>query len=89
MRFEFATANRILFGSGTVREVPALVAGWGKRAFILTDGSEERSEPLANGLRSEGLKSLVFPITEEPSTTLVTEIPCRSVVSSVVIGSPS
>jgi len=33
MQFEFATAARILFGVGKVREVPAAAAAMGRRAL--------------------------------------------------------
>ncbi|MGB8647548.1 MAG: hypothetical protein WCF84_20105 [Anaerolineae bacterium] len=33
MRFEFATATRILFGAGVVREVPSAAAALGQRAL--------------------------------------------------------
>jgi alcohol dehydrogenase class IV len=36
MRFEFATADRILFGAGTVKEVPYAAAALGRRALLVT-----------------------------------------------------
>jgi hypothetical protein len=39
MRFEFATATRILFGPGTVQEVASLALGMGTRAFVVTGRS--------------------------------------------------
>ena len=36
MRFEFATAGRIVFGVGTVREAGGLAAELGSRALLVT-----------------------------------------------------
>jgi alcohol dehydrogenase class IV len=36
MRFEFATAGRIIFGAGTLSEVGPIAAGAGKRALVVT-----------------------------------------------------
>jgi alcohol dehydrogenase YqhD (iron-dependent ADH family) len=36
MRFEFATATRIFFGAGTLREVGPVAAGMGRRALVVT-----------------------------------------------------
>ena len=35
MRFEFATAARIVFGSGTVRDAPAAAAEMGRRTLLV------------------------------------------------------
>ena len=36
MFFEFATAQRIIFGRGTVRELSALAAEFGQRVLLVT-----------------------------------------------------
>ena len=46
MRFEFATAGRIIFGAGTVRQVGAAAAEMGKRAFVVTGRRSERDLPV-------------------------------------------
>ena len=51
MRFEFATATRIIFGQGTVSEVPSIAAGMGKRACVVTGRSVERAQFLIKGLQ--------------------------------------
>ena len=38
MRFEFATATRIIFGVGRVREVGAIAQTFGRRALVVTGG---------------------------------------------------
>ena len=43
-RFEFATAQRIIFGRGTVRELPALAADFGQRALLITGSRPQQWE---------------------------------------------
>ncbi len=68
MRFEFATATRILFGPGTFQEVAPLAAGMGRRAFVVTGHSVERAAPLLGELREQRVESDVFNVSGEPTT---------------------
>jgi alcohol dehydrogenase class IV len=70
MRFEFATSNRILFGPGTLSEVPALAATLSQRAFLFTN-SMERCAPLKEGLLALGLSVEVFQVKKEPDLDTV------------------
>ncbi len=70
MRFEFATAQRILFGSGTWQEVLSLAAEFGQRAFVVTD-STERAGPLLEGLQQAGLDVIPWVISGEPEVDSV------------------
>ena len=70
MRFEFATARRILFGSGTVHDVPSLSAELGRRACILTGRTSQRAEPLLEQLKTHGIEYVTFSVDTEPTTTL-------------------
>lgn len=69
-RFEFATANHIIFGPGTCAEVPALAASLGGRVLFVTD-SLERSAALREGLTRAGLEVLPFEVEKEPDVALV------------------
>jgi len=72
MRFEFATANRIIFGTGTLAEVPAVARSWGKRAGIITGGTIERPLILQRLLEEQGIVCTIVPIAGEPTTATVT-----------------
>jgi alcohol dehydrogenase class IV len=50
MRFEFATATRILFGEGTSGEVAAAARSLGHRALLVTGASADRTQFLRGGL---------------------------------------
>ncbi|MEJ2703324.1 MAG: iron-containing alcohol dehydrogenase [Sedimentisphaerales bacterium] len=70
MRFDFATATRIIFGPGTVSDVPFLSAELGRRACILTGRSGERAAPLLEKLKARGIEYVTFSVDREPTTTL-------------------
>jgi alcohol dehydrogenase class IV len=71
MRFEFATAARILFGPGTVHEVPALAKELGRSALLVTGRTPARAQPLADGLDRAGIGHVPFSVTGEPTTEAV------------------
>jgi alcohol dehydrogenase class IV len=71
MRFEFATASRILFGPGVLREVAPIALGLGRRAFVVTGRSAGRAAPLLASLASAGVEPATFPVSGEPTTDLV------------------
>src|SRR4051794_15552620 len=66
MNFEFATATRILFGAGTVREVGARAKEFGHRALVVTGRNTQRAEPLLAALRQHGVTGLTFSVFGEP-----------------------
>ncbi len=70
MRFEFATANRIIFGPGTLQEVAPLAAGMGKRICVVTGRTSERAGPLLEQLDQRGIEYMTFNVVGEPTTTI-------------------
>jgi alcohol dehydrogenase class IV len=70
MKFEFATSSRIVFGSGTVGQVPALSGALGKRAFVVTGRTAERAERLLDRLGRYGIECTSFNVAAEPTTIL-------------------
>ena len=72
MRFDFSTANRILFGPGTCLEAAAIAAGFGQRALFVTStlGGPDL-EPLQAALAKSGVALTPFGVGGEPSAALV------------------
>jgi len=70
MRFEFATATRIIFGTGSIKEAGSHAARMGKRAFVLTGRNAARAAALINGLEANGVRCSQFSIAEEPTTDM-------------------
>ncbi|MGA9782661.1 MAG: iron-containing alcohol dehydrogenase, partial [Terracidiphilus sp.] len=68
MRFEFATAARIIFGEGTAATLPELVRTLGVRPLVVAGVSKERAEGLVSALSAES-----FTVTGEPTVEMVRE----------------
>ena len=68
MRFEFATATRIIFGRGTLREAGPIAAEMGSRALLVTGRSTERAAPLLDALTAQGIEAVTFTVSGEPTT---------------------
>jgi alcohol dehydrogenase class IV len=88
MRFEFATATRIIFGAGTVNEVASHAAGFGRRAFLVTGSDPERAASLVAQLKGEEIEVAAYAISREPTTTMVPEgvTQAREFDAQVIIG---
>jgi alcohol dehydrogenase class IV len=66
MNFEFATAARIIFGAGRLREAGPLAREFGRRALVVTGHDTRRAEPLMTLLREQSVAALTFPVAGEP-----------------------
>ena len=71
MRFKFATAARILFGAGMVREVAPAAKEMGKRALFVTGRSPERSALLVTQLKAAGIACASFAVDGEPTLAVI------------------
>jgi alcohol dehydrogenase class IV len=88
MKFEFATATRIIFGPGTIQEAAPLAAQIGKQAFVVTGRTVERAEMLLGELRKHKIDFVPFSVTGEPTTILVKEAlqQARQAKTDLVLG---
>ncbi len=68
MRFEFATATRIVFGEGTAATLPALVRSFGARPLVVTGAALDRAASLASDLSAE-----TFAVPGEPTVDQIRE----------------
>ncbi|VGO12025.1 1,3-propanediol dehydrogenase [Pontiella desulfatans] len=68
MDFEFATAQRIVFGAGKLQELPALAAGLGKKTAFITGRNAERIGPVFQLLKEAGTCPAAFSISGEPTS---------------------
>src|SRR5687767_15033742 len=71
--FEFATAGRIVFGRGVLKEAAGVAKNFGQRAFVVTGKNSQRAAPLLDLLRKAGISATPFAIEGEPSTDCVTQ----------------
>ena len=71
MPFEFATATRIIVGSGSLKEAGPLARTCGRRALVVTGSNPARAERLIKLLQEAGVSSAIFPVTGEPAIATV------------------
>ena len=88
MRFEFATATRIIFGAGTLAEIATLVPAMGTRALIVTGQHVERAAPVTNMLAACHVPYETCAITGEPTIATVTAgvAQARAAACDIVLG---
>lgn len=73
--FEFSTATRILFGEGTLAQVPAAAASLGRRALLVTGASPHRAAALQHALAAARIATVPFSVPAEPTLELIRSAP--------------
>ena len=71
MQFEFATASRVVFGPGTLKEAGPIAAGLGRRALLVAGRTRARAERLISNLEGCGVGCVAFEVAAEPTTDLI------------------
>jgi alcohol dehydrogenase class IV len=71
MHFEFATASRIVFGSGKLTDIPSIAAPYGRRALVVTGKQSSRAHGLIAALQSAQFETETFAVAGEPTVDLV------------------
>ena len=72
MKFEFATADQVVFGPGTLASALPPLARWGSRALVVTGQRQERAKPLLERLAELGVECATLPVSGEPSVETAT-----------------
>jgi alcohol dehydrogenase class IV len=67
MKFEFATAQRILFGEGALAEIGAATRSFGARALVVTGANPQRAERLLALLTAANVQPTIFSVANEPT----------------------
>lgn len=70
MRFEFATAQRIVFGPGTLSQAGGIAASFGRRALVVMGFSPARAQPLLDQLSASGIAIETMQVSGEPTVAL-------------------
>jgi len=71
MQFEFATAGRIVFGEGTLRQAGSLIKAVGHRALVVAGKDVQRAEPLLKVLKGSDVEPVTFSVSGEPQIQTV------------------
>ena len=73
MRFEFATATRIVFGAGTLPQAAAAAAEWGRRILLVAADRSERAGSFRSLLEAHSEVIVDLPVTGEPTIESVSQ----------------
>jgi alcohol dehydrogenase class IV len=73
MNFEFATAGRLVFGAGAVKEAGPLAKSFGRRALLVTGSNPARASRLIEILHLSGVASVCMGVAGEPDISVVEE----------------
>src|ERR1700730_18079448 len=73
MRFEFATAGRIIFGPGAQEELGMMAGELGQRVLVVRGSNPARSEPLLGILEAANLEYSCFEVHGEPTVEQIAE----------------
>jgi alcohol dehydrogenase class IV len=71
MRYEFATAARIIFGNGTIAEVSPAARPMGSKALVAYSLSGPRTDFLLEDLAAKGIGTTLLEVSCEPSVESV------------------
>ncbi len=71
MEFEFATASRIVFGLGSLAQLPALARPLGQHALLVTGQNTRRAMPVVDALNQSGISGTTFAVEGEPTLDTV------------------
>ena len=73
MRFEFATAARIIFGAGSVSQLAKLAGDKGRHALVVTGSQPSRVDDCIQSLRDARLRHTLYPVAGEPAIDVVNQ----------------
>jgi alcohol dehydrogenase class IV len=71
MRFEFATATRIVFGPGTAAQAGTLARDFGRHALVTTGRDAARAGKIIDTLKAAGIRATLLPVPGEPDLDIV------------------
>ena len=73
IQFDFATAQRLVFGVGSLQQSGKIAAEFGRRVFVVIGADTQRAEPLLAFLQKAGCKTDTFAVAGEPT---IAEVQC-------------
>ncbi len=88
MQFEFATASKIIFGSGKLNTIGDLAGSFGKRVSVISGAPVEITERLLKLLKSQHGTCQLVIVNREPTVDTVREVVelTRQINPELIIG---
>ncbi len=78
MQFEFATASKIVFGSGKLNSIVSLLGSFSDRVFIVSGAPSEITQRLLDLLAGKFTSNPIVTVTREPTVDSVREVVTRA-----------
>lgn len=82
-RFEFASAGRIIFGAGAIKELGPAAKTLGHRALIVTGRNARHADFVLTQITDAGLSGSVFSVSGEPDTQTIETATARAKAEGV------
>jgi len=70
LHVEWVTPDRILFGPGSVRQVPEIAARLARKVMVVCGSHPQRHEWLLNALAACGISTTTYSVVGEPSVSV-------------------
>lgn len=88
MQFEFATANRVIFGNGKIKDIGKIARREGSKALVVCGSSLNRYSSFILSLADHGMKYFAYSVNTEPTIDIVRKgiEYCRFEECNLVIG---
>src|SRR5580692_8759952 len=71
MKFEFATATRIVFGPDAASQLGQNVKNYGHRALVVTGSNPQRAGRILSNLSENSLSAVLFSVVGEPEISKI------------------
>jgi len=71
MKFEFATATRIIFGADAAKNAGKIAGEFGSRALVVTGRQSQRADKLLASLAANSIGTAIFSVAGEPEISTV------------------
>lgn len=73
MKFEFATATQIVFGSGRIQDLSTIAEKFGRRALLVSGRRTELALTLRDSLQRAAISAEILSVPCEPTVALIQE----------------
>ncbi len=73
INFEFTTANRIIFGRGSISKIPHIIEEFGERVLLVTGKNPARADILIKEFQALNTMLYIYRVESEPSVSVIDE----------------
>ena len=74
MQFNYSTASKIIFGSGTFHSIGEITENFGKNSLIICGGPKDHINELQKIFEAKAIKYKIYRVSHEPTVNTIEEI---------------